>query len=212
MRLKVKDIANVVDLRLELICKWLASQFHQVKGERILEIRKTRKHRYYGYCLGKTAQVVINWKSKEYPLRIKDHRFSNANVWKEDYEVNNVYELFVSIAGHELAHMQKSPKRMRKSRKEAFCNRRAKELVDLFRSESVSELIEKETESRTNELEKKHELAQWKETPDGKMESLEKRKQVWEKKLKRAQNAIKKIEKKIKYYQKKAVQSKSETF
>jgi hypothetical protein len=207
MRLKIEDMAGVVDKRMRVICKWLGSQFPQVKGARTLKIRRSRKSRYYGHCYGSWADVWIDWEKKEYPYTVADHRFESANCWKENYPVNNVYELFVSIAGHELAHMQRAGKRMRKSRREAFCNRRGKELVELFRNENILDAAENQANSLYEEIDQKikedEKAKSWKASPQGMVETLEQRKKVWMSKLKRAQNAIKKIDRKIKYNQKK---------
>lgn len=207
MRLKIDDVAGVVDQRMRVICKWLGSQFPQVKGSRTIKIRRSRKSRYYGYCYGQWAEVWIDWENREYPYAVADRRFKSANCWKENYPVNNVYELFVSIAGHELAHMQRASKRMRKSRREAFCNKRGKELVELFRKENILDTAEYHANSFYEEIDQKikedEKAKAWKNSPQGTIEALEQRKKAWTTKLKRAQNAIKKIDRKIKYNQKK---------
>lgn len=207
MRLKTNDASGTGDLRLKLIGKWLGEQFPQVKGLAKLAIRRSTKFRMQGYCSGRAASVWVNWKSKEYPYRVLDHRYSSANCWKEDYEVNNVYELFVAIAGHELAHMQKAARMMRKSRRESFCNKRGMELVQMFRSEKVLDMVEREAHSICKDVTLKAEetlkAKLWAKSPDGMIVALEKKKKKWLTKLKRAQTSLRKIERGIKYYDKK---------
>lgn len=200
----VDDLAGVMDDRLRLVCKWLGSQFPQVKGRRTLKIKGAWKWPYKGRCNGASATVWVNWKWRAFPYTLHDSRYSNANCWHEEYVVNDVYELFLAIAGHELAHMQKSSRQMRASRSEAFCNKRGKELVELFRSQMVmseiNEKIKEQEESVAFKSIAKAAAEAQKKSPDARLAVLEQKKKKWITKMKRAQTAIKKLDRRIKYW------------
>jgi hypothetical protein len=116
------------------------------------------------------------------------------------YELHTPNEIIVHVAAHEFAHVMPAGSKFRKSRIEVFCENRATEVLEAFRTPEGQQWIEnwkaQQVKPEAPKLAPEEKLA-------AELVSVEAKLKRWTTKAKRAATAIKKLERRKKHLLKK---------
>lgn len=215
MRLNVQNKTGYDDAEITAICKWVASFFPQRKGRVLAKIVKLKKftafardigihlrerdYPHTGFWNGTRALCSINFNMGVYPHTVTERKyFKHAKGNPNPYTLFDWRESLIHVLAHELTHSTKANRRMRRSVQELHSENKATEIVlkwrDFGRRNVYTDLSVREKlvsiGITTNE-------------EDAKVSALRGRLQKWETKAKRAKTAITKLNRQLKYYERK---------
>ena len=226
MRLRIFNRSSAPDSRIHALIQFASEFFVSVTGRVRVTFTESRKlGKNYSPAPGKTRENYQRlfgghcaWNRHDPTISVRstlndNHPclpfrrevlgyFPGCKIPIQPYEHRSVDEIIIHVAAHEFAHLLPRGHKFRKSRIEVFCENRATEVLEAFRSPAG--------QSRYAALKAELELpapAKPEIAPDEavrqEIEKLEARLKRWESKRKRAETAIRKLNQAIKYRHKK---------
>lgn len=220
MRVKIENKSSRPDETVIALAEFAATFFPHVTGIIPVTVKNSRRMNCArGVCRGRRACVIwiplkyeFDSEDKRYPKTFKQmHYFRHANQddvktvtladWKEE---------LLAIIAHEMEHTTRGNRQMRRSRQEVHAWNREVEVLEEYRKPEVQASIQKRIEeilaSRLRKIDKAQEAKQ----PEAKIVHLSGLKDKWLRKLKLAQTKIRKLNIRIKYFERKSAANKSE--
>lgn len=217
MRLQVQNKTGYDDAEITAICKWVASFFPQRKGRVLAIVSRMKrelisfvgkrdiyqypKHPHHGCWYWTYTKCFINFAMGVYPVTVTERLyFKHASGKPDPYTLHDWRDSLVHVLAHELCHGTKANRRMRRSRQELHAENKATEVLKAWQDYGRHACY-RDLAVRLNLKEKGIETNE----DDNKVSALRGRLAKWESKAKRAKTAIMKLNRQLKYYERKAV-------
>lgn len=209
MRLKINNVSGIPDYEVLPIVRYAAS-FFGFSGDVECAVKRTSRHHYYGTAWWSRRYCVLHIQKMEYKEPIKvDHLvyFRSHQIEIKPFELRDWKESLVHLAAHEFAHLTKPGHNWRKSRREVYCENRATEVLEAYRTPEGQEKVGSDSRVIQTHVAAKECIETAKKiiasSPERKLDRLKELQSTWERKSKLATTKLKKIRKRIKYYEKK---------